>query len=95
MTAAALGLTLILITFVATLGAANSAASTESRDLRDRIEVLEGCCEDMSPIYRELAEVIDRNGQTEGQILRKTVTSANDLTNVIIENDATAKETDQ
>ena len=41
----------------------------------------------MANIYRELAGVINRNGQVTEKVLRNMVTAVTDLTNIIIEQD--------
>lgn len=63
------------------------ALNIQNRVLRARIEVLESCAKEMSGIYKELAKVINQNGQATEKILRHTFTAITDLTNIIIEQD--------
>jgi len=71
----------------AAVGSILYGLASENKALRIKVSVMQECCKDMANIYRELAGVIDWNGQVTEKILRSMVTAVTDLTNIIIEQD--------
>lgn len=59
----------------------------ENRILKARIAILEDCAKEMAGIYKELARVINCNGQATEKLLRHTLIAVTQLTNRVSEQD--------